>query len=65
MQLYGTCERTGVQMPMNTRFTTETYPCDGACIYQYVSDWRAHMPDGGWAIWVVSKHGQQCEYLIE
>ena len=38
MQLYGTCERVGVQIPMNTRFTTETYPCDGACIFQYVSD---------------------------
>lgn len=52
MELYGTCERAGVQLPLNSRFTTESYPCDGECIYQYVSDWRSRTPGGGWANWL-------------
>ena len=54
MELYGTCERAGVQLPLNSRFTTESYPCDGECIYQYVSDWST--PGGGWANWLVGLH---------
>lgn len=52
-ELYGTCVRAGVQLPLNSMFTTKRYPCDGSCIQQYVDDWMANMSEAGWANWVV------------
>ena len=53
-ELYGTCERAGVQMPLNSLFATKTYPCDGACIAAYVDEWMSSMPEVGWANWMVN-----------
>ena len=52
-EMYGTCERAGVQMPLNSLFAAKSYPCDGGCISDYIHQWLSSMPSNGWANWMV------------
>jgi len=51
-ELYGDCDRSGVQMPLNTGAATLGMSCDGACIRSYVDDWMSQLTSGRWANWV-------------
>ncbi|KAH3705063.1 hypothetical protein DPMN_080127 [Dreissena polymorpha] len=52
-RIYSFCDRSGVQMPLNTGFLTTT-SCNGACVTKLVSDWMGKTPSGKWATWMVS-----------
>ncbi|XP_052254357.1 alpha-glucosidase-like isoform X1 [Dreissena polymorpha] len=50
-RIYSFCDRSGVQMPLNTGFLTTT-SCNGACVTKLVSDWMGKTPSGKWATWM-------------
>ena len=52
-RLYGHCDMSGVQMPLNRKSLGLTPQSNGASIRDYVAEWMAETPSGKWANWVV------------
>ncbi|KAK3105977.1 hypothetical protein FSP39_009976, partial [Pinctada imbricata] len=53
MELYGYFKQDGVDLSLNRMFRDNNYPCDGACVRQYVNQWMTNLPTSRWANWVV------------